>query len=106
MKVTLINIGKGYNQYPTGRYRKDGESNGQKFREDHLENALNEGAVKVFLDDAFGYGSSFLEESFGGLVRSGFTVADLEKRLEIDTVDASLRKEIWDYIKAAEKGRK
>ncbi|MBN8212771.1 MAG: STAS-like domain-containing protein [Xanthomonadales bacterium] len=106
MKVTSINIGRDFNEYPVGRYRKDGDANGEKFREDFLKKPLQEGSVHVLLDDAFGYGSSFLEEAFGGLVRSGLTVKELEKTLVIVSDDESLKKEIWSYIKAAKKGDK
>lgn len=47
--------------------------------------------VRVKLDGVSGFGSSFLEEAFGGLVRvEGFSPDDLKKRLEIDFEDSGL----------------
>lgn len=104
MTTTVINVGKDFSKYPVGRYLTDGDANGEKFRESFLKDALRRGAVKVVLDDAFGYGSSFLEEAFGGLIRIGFLIADLRKNLTIETNDASLAKEIWQYIEDASRG--
>jgi len=60
--------------------------------------------VTVLLDGTMGYGSSFLEETFGGLVRiRGFSAEDLHKRLTIHSAaDPSLVKEAWSYVDAAE----
>ncbi|WP_051631281.1 STAS-like domain-containing protein [Afifella pfennigii] len=65
---------------PGGRYIKDGPYSGQWFREEILRPALQEArekgeAVRVLLDGAPGYGSSFLEEAFGGAVRKGYVQA-------------------------------
>ncbi len=59
--------------------------------------------VEIYFDDALGYGSSFLEEVFGGLVRKGFVATDLMKRLVLKTDDDALREEVIQYIKAAQK---
>jgi len=65
-----------YATAPGGRYRKDGPFSGEEFRDDVLVPKLlaavdkNEQVV-VELDGVSGYGSSFLEEVFGGLVRRG-----------------------------------
>jgi len=100
--LKVINIGKQFSRYPVGRYRADGDSNGEKFREDVLRPLLvMRDDVVIEFDDALGYGSSFLEEAFGGLVRSGFKADDLLKRLTLNTADDSLKKEIISYIKEA-----
>jgi hypothetical protein len=39
--------------------------------------------VSVILDGVAGYGSSFLEETFGGLIRRGFSVSELNDILKI-----------------------
>ena len=57
--------------------------------------------ICVELDDAMGYGSSFLEEAFGGLVREGFDAEMLLERLEFLTDDLSLKDEIENYIREA-----
>lgn len=65
-----VNIGKEFSRYPAGRFPADGKYNGQSFRRKFLVLPLTKGdTVDVYLDDAIDYGSSFLEEAFGGLVR-------------------------------------
>jgi hypothetical protein len=72
---------------PGGRFVKDGPFSGEWFREELLRPALEAAlrgryAVTVELDGTAGYGSSFLEEAFGGLVReNGFRPSDLEHHL-------------------------
>ena len=63
-----------YTDTPGPRYRIQGDFSGEDFREVVLvplltkAKELNE-KIEINLDGAFGYPSSFLEESFGGLVR-------------------------------------
>ena len=95
----LISIAKNFSRVPAGRFREDGPTSGQQFRDDILIPALRkDDVVEVDLDGVEGYGSSFLEEAFGGLVRSGFAAADLHKKLKIKTVDEAWRMEVWSYI--------
>jgi hypothetical protein len=55
----------------------------------------------VLLDGTLGYGSSFLEEAFGGLLRKPeFAGADLASKIRLDSRDASLVSEIQDYLSA------
>ena len=81
MSSITINIATDFTPYPGGRYRSDGDFSGERFREELLRpafsNAENE-TITVDLDGAAGFGSSFLEEAFGGLVRDcGFPVAEI-----------------------------
>lgn len=99
-----INIATDYSVEPFGRYPTDGDSNGTDFREKWLKPALDTyETVTINFDGAEGYGSSFLEESFGGLVRlCGFQSADLHRRLTlISDEDPSLIAEVWEYIDTA-----
>lgn len=97
-----INIGRDFSRFPVGRYLRDGDSNGQLFREDHLTPAItNYDEVVIELDDALGYGSSFLEEAFGGLIRVGRDQRELKKKLKLQSSDDSLKNEIWQYIDEA-----
>ncbi|KIM08768.1 MAG: hypothetical protein KU29_03315 [Sulfurovum sp. FS06-10] len=67
-----INIAQEYTITPGARYITDGEFSGQDFREKFLEPIFSntpEEKVIVNLDGTMGYATSFLEESFGGLVR-------------------------------------
>ena len=84
----MIEIAKDFTAYPGPRYRKDGQHSGEQFREEilspYLRAALrDQSVVSVVLDGVAGYGSSFLEETFGGLVRHGFSVTELRKVLRI-----------------------
>jgi hypothetical protein len=59
---------------PGGRFTADGKFSGEWFRDDILAPALKDAIAKseplvVVLDGTSGYGSSFLEEAFGGLIR-------------------------------------
>jgi len=96
----VINIERNFSRYPAGRYFDDGPYSGQRFREEFLIPALS-GTDKVIveLDGARGYGSSFLEEAFGGLVRKGYSVDDLLNRLVLKGQDNSLIEEINGYIR-------
>lgn len=105
MNKKMINIEKDFTWAPAGRYRKHGDYTGQVFRESLLVPALKESNnVTVDLDGVIGYGSSFIEEAFGGLVRvHGYSQEQLKKRLHIKTVEfPSIKQEIWSYISDAE----
>ena len=103
-----ISIAKDFSDVPIGRARSDGPSTGEAFREDWLVPKLRKASANdpliICLDGAEGYPSSFLEEAFGGLVRNGYTAADLHKLLKIEAGSGykTYRDIIWDYIKAAD----
>jgi len=80
-----IEIAKDFSPYPSGRFRRQGKHSGEEFRDDYLAPALREhDHVEVILDGALGYGSSFLEEAFGGLIRvAKFTKLELDQKLSI-----------------------
>ena len=74
----IIDIGKDFSRYPAGRYTSDGPFRGESFRSKFLVPALNNNhKIIVLLDDTAGYGSSFLEEAFGGLVRLGYSAQQI-----------------------------
>jgi hypothetical protein len=83
--MKTISIARDFSKYPGGRYRADGPFSGEEFRERLLKKALDQSeTVEVILDDTAGYGSSFLEEAFGGLVRNKLIAAlDASKRVII-----------------------
>jgi len=96
-----IDIAKDFSIKPFGRDENDGKFSGQRFREQKLIPAFkntNE-KVHVFLDNVKrGYGSSFLEESFAGLLRSDIPYETLKERLDIVTDNKGYKEEIWEYI--------
>ncbi|MBB2167253.1 STAS-like domain-containing protein [Gluconacetobacter aggeris] len=78
-----------YVPYPGGRYTSDGPYSGQWFRESILRPALDlaiqkDDVLVVNLDGVPGYGISFIEEGFGGLIREDNYVFDvLMKHLKV-----------------------
>ena len=102
-----IRVAEQFSEFPLGRVPEDGPNNGEKFRKVLLVPALqnDDQVVDVFLDGTKGYPSSFLEEGFGGLVRSeGFSVDELTRRLRITAIAPEYQTyvgEIWEYIAQA-----
>lgn len=98
-----IRLASDFNPFPFGRYPSHGDWNGQRFRDEWLIPALKSGDVlEVDLDGARGLSPSFLEEAFGGLVRSGFAAKDLLARLHIKSDrDPSFIDTINGYIREA-----
>lgn len=98
----VIDIASVFTRFPAGRYREDGPFSGERFRDDLLIPALEEHEkVSVNLDGTMGYGSSFLEEVFGGLLRKpAFAAQDLNARIELCSKDRSLISEIREYLTA------
>lgn len=105
MSSITINIATDFTPYPGGRFRSDGEFSGERFREELLcpafGNADNE-TITVELDGAAGFGSSFLEEAFGGLVRHcGIPVAEVLRRLKVKSSRPGYLSRIRGYIEQA-----
>ncbi|AOL05542.1 hypothetical protein WI95_09680 [Burkholderia contaminans] len=98
--MITIRVAQEFSRHPAGRFRSDGPYSGELFREKFLAPALRAGErLLVILDGARGYGSSFLEEAFGGLVRKeGFARDMVERALDIESADSSLKAEILEYI--------
>ena len=96
-----IDIAVNFSPKPFGRDDDDGKFSGKRFREDKLLDAFNQtnDIITVYLDGVTrGYGSSFLEESFAGLLRNGINYETVKSRLKIDTSDKGYKNEIWNYI--------
>ena len=88
-----ISVAKNFSVYPGGRTPEDGPFSGEVFRKELL----------IDLDGTRGYGSSFLEEAFGGLVRSGFSSNEIFNYITFQTSSTSLEEEIRRYIIDADK---
>ena len=107
----IINIGKDFSTVPAGRYLNDGPNSGERFREEILKSVVvnrNEYdiPVTIILDDGVeGYGSSFLNEAFGGLVRKGYAKPDeVLKCFDFEYSDDEFdyyKQRIISYIKEA-----
>ena len=103
---TVINLAQDFSDVPAGRFISDGPYSGEAFREAHLKTALERsGDVTVNLNGSEGYGASFLEEAFGGLVREyGYTGDELRERMRLVSEDPTLIEEVWRYIDRAMPG--
>jgi len=66
-----ISISKDFSPTPAGRYYpQDGDFPGELFRDTILVPSLKKYAKTIVnLDNDSGYGSSFIDEAFGGLLR-------------------------------------
>jgi hypothetical protein len=105
-QMTVIDVGRDFSPVPAGRSEADGDFSGEAFRSRLLEPPLRRGHdVEVVLDNTEGFGSSFLEEAFGGLVRiCGFSRDHLHHHLRlIATTPAAKRYsvKIFQYIDQA-----
>ncbi|WP_420337812.1 STAS-like domain-containing protein [Roseibium sp.] len=93
-----ISIAKDYSPYPAGRDDGDGPFNGSKFRDELLKPAYlkakcNQAKLTINLDGMQSFGSSFLEEAFGGLVRKNPNYkSDLINRLTFTYTRPSFRR--------------
>lgn len=85
-----INIAVDYSRTPGARYETEGMYSGERFRTEvllpELEKAIKESdTLEVILDGTAGFGTSFLEEAFGGLIR-------------IDKIDKSILQRTIKFI--------
>ncbi|MDH0901409.1 STAS-like domain-containing protein [Comamonas aquatica] len=99
--MTTLSIARQFSMYPGGRFKRISEYSGEEFRDKLLIPALNEdGKVIVDLDGVVGYGSSFLEEVFGGLVRAMRWISrtDVDTRLQLKSTQSSWLQEANQYI--------
>lgn len=95
-----------FTRFPAPRYKSLGPGSGEEFREDYLTPNIERYGkdLLISLDGAMGYGSSFLEEAFGGLVRKGVDAEIVLYLVENNLIcneDASLKCEIIEYTKDA-----
>lgn len=106
MKMLKISIARDFTRYPSGRYIKSGNTSGEKFREDLLIPYLQKNDfIEVDFDGTLGYGSSFLEEAFGGLMRSPrlstMSSETIINRLKLTSQDPSIKEEVLEYMRNA-----
>ncbi|WP_394524331.1 STAS-like domain-containing protein [Lacrimispora sp. JR3] len=106
--MNVINISEVFSNTPGGRYKDEGDFSGEEFREsillpeyEKVENTDNK--LKINFDNCFGFATSFLEESFGGLVRK-YKKKNVLSHIEIiSNDDETIPKLIRNYVEAAEK---
>lgn len=107
-----ISVADDFTKKPGLRHEHESpKKSGQLFRETILgpafERAIKEDKdIEIDLDRTVGYGTSFLEEAFGGLVRNNSQKKDIEKNIKhklkfISMDDRYLIEEINGYIEDA-----
>ncbi len=103
----VVKISKDFSNTPGARYESEGPDSGEKFRKEiliprYLESREKKECLKVDLDDCYGFATSFLEESFGGLVRTLKEKNILDNIIIISNDDVTLEALIKKYVKEAE----
>jgi hypothetical protein len=106
-----IKIATDFTTAPGPRYISEGKYSGEQFRKDVLLPKVREAISKkcslvVDLDGTSGYGTSFLEESFAGLIREeklGLAALDSVLTL-VSAEEPDLLTEIREYMEEAQKG--
>lgn len=107
MNDIYFNVVKDFSRTPSARVAKEGKYPGTELRDKitpKIKAAIDKNvSFRIDLDGASGYGTSFLEEVFGGLIREEhIKLDDLKKCLKIKSdEEPELIEEIWEYIKDA-----
>lgn len=103
VETVRVNVAKQFTKLPGLRYIRLGIFSGEEFRQKFLIEPLRQGkAVTVELDGVRGYGSSFLEEAFGGTVRElDLDIEDALQRLKVETSVQSWQLDVDEYIRTA-----
>ena len=107
-----LSIAKDYSRTPGTRYRKEGKFSGEEFRDkilfQKMEEAIKQDKILVVnLDGVAGYATSFLDESFGGLIyNKGMDYNEVISHLEIEAEEFERYKEkVYEYLKEAKEMR-
>ncbi|MFA6554610.1 MAG: STAS-like domain-containing protein [Candidatus Paceibacterota bacterium] len=107
-----IKVATDFTTAPGPRMICEGQFSGEEFRKTLVFPKVSEAISKkckltVDLDGASGYGTSFLEESFGGLIREdGLTLDTIDSVIEFISKDEpALLVEIREYLQEAQAER-
>ena len=108
MDNLIVKIATDFSRTPGVRYESEGEFSGERFRKEilfpNLQEALKQKVkLLIVLDGTAGLGTSFLEESFGGLIReNGVDYFVLTKTLTfISNENPDYIEEINEYMREA-----
>lgn len=108
----ILKIATDFTTSPGPRHESEGKFSGEQFRKERLLPKFREAQAKndlltIDLDGTAGYGTSFLEESFGGLIREdNLPLATLNAILRfVSTEEPELLSEIEEYMRDAEAER-
>ena len=100
--MTTIRVADDFSKEPGGRHASDGPFSGETFRGVLLKAFRAKGPGVIELDGVRGYGSSFLDEAFGGLIREKLVSYDeVISRLDLRSSRSYLIEEIKECIEDA-----
>ena len=107
--LQVLKVSTDFSDIPGPRYIREGLYSGEEFRERLLVPLLkkcieNGDTLQIVLDGTQGYGTSFLEEAFGGLIRvNHLSFSDIHDHVIIVSEEEPyLKDDIDEYIRAAE----
>lgn len=110
--LQVLKVSTEFSDIPGPRYIREGLYSGEDFRERLLLPRLQaciekEDTLQIDLDGTQGYGTSFLEEAFGGLIRvNQLSLSDVSNHLIIITEEEPyLKDDIEEYMRDAENER-
>ena len=103
--MNVIKISIDFSNTPGGRYKSEGNFSGEEFRDKLLYpqilKASRDNKLTIDFDGCYGFGTGFLEEAFGGLVRK-YHLYDIFDKLElISNEDKTLIELVNKYIEDA-----
>lgn len=108
-----LNVGNDFSKTPGPREIWEGDFSGELFRNTCLGPAIkdaieNDAILHIDLDGTAGYGTSFLEESFGGLIRhNNYTYSQIMPHLNFKSDEEPyLIEDILEYLRDADQERK
>lgn len=108
MDNITLKISVDFSKTPGARYKEEGDFSGEEFRENVLfpkyKLAINNKCKLIIdLDGTDGLGTSFLEESFGGLIRTNkLKYADITEHIQfISEENPDYIEEIMEYLNDA-----
>jgi hypothetical protein len=104
MTKVEYSIARQFTRHPGPRYRTQGPNSGESLRA-KLVRILNKNPydiIEIDLDGTSGFGSSFLDEAFGGLIRSEGFDRTVEQRFRFKSIiDPSYIAEIEESFNSA-----
>ena len=99
-----ISVAKDFTRHPGPRYERQGKFSGERFRSVLVEALKKVQRLVVDLDGTSGFGSSFLDEAFGGLIRyEGMSRDEVRSRVIVKSeMDATYAAEVEEAVALAE----
>lgn len=105
--MVTINIAQDFSDTPGGRFINEGEYSGELFRDKILLPKYRDAEeknerIEINFDGCWGFGTSFLEEAFGGLVRKLKKKGILNRIILVSLEDETIPDNVRKYITEAE----